>query len=93
MRGCHGTDGRGTGAIATDFEDDWGQPLSAADLTTPWTFHGGATARDIYLRFRTGMSGTPMPSFADAATDKDMWDLANYVGVARAQARVVDERG
>ena len=61
------------------FEDDWRQPLRAADLTEPWTFHGGATARDIYLRFRTGMAGTPMPSFADAATDADMWDLANYV--------------
>jgi hypothetical protein len=25
------------------------------------------------------MTGTPMPSFADAASDSDMWDLANYV--------------
>ena len=76
---CHGTDGRGTGAVTTSFEDDSRQPLRAADLTEPWTFHGGATARDIYLRFRTGMAGTPMPSFADAATDAEMWDLANYV--------------
>ena len=37
------------------------------------------TSRDIYLRFRTGMTGTPMPSFADAASDVEMWDLANYV--------------
>jgi mono/diheme cytochrome c family protein len=76
---CHGSDGRGTGAVATSFEDDWKQPLRAADLTEPWTFHGGATARDVYLRFRTGMTGTPMPSFADAASDNEMWDLANYV--------------
>jgi cbb3-type cytochrome c oxidase subunit III len=76
---CHGSDGRGTGAVATTFEDDWKQPLKAANLTEPWTFHGGATSRDIYLRFRTGMAGTPMPSFADAATDGEMWDLANYV--------------
>jgi mono/diheme cytochrome c family protein len=76
---CHGTDGRGAGAVATDFMDDWGQPLRAADLTEPWTFRGGATSRDIYLRFRTGMSGTPMPSFRDAATDADMWDLASYI--------------
>lgn len=78
-RSCHGTDGRGTGAITTNFEDDWKQPLPAADLTQPWTFHGGSTSRDIYLRFRTGMSGTPMPSFLGAATDAEMWDLANYV--------------
>jgi mono/diheme cytochrome c family protein len=76
---CHGRDGRGTGAIATNFWDDWKQLLPAADLTEPWTFHGGATARDVYLRFRTGMSGTPMPSFVGTASDSDMWDLANYV--------------
>ncbi|MFI5179399.1 MAG: c-type cytochrome [Vicinamibacterales bacterium] len=76
---CHGTDGRGAGAVATDFEDDWKQPLHAADLTEPWTFRGGATPRDVYLRFRTGMMGTPMPSFADTASDAEMWDLANYV--------------
>ena len=76
---CHGTDGRGTGAVATDFEDDWKQPMRAADLSEPWTFRGGAQTRDIYLRFRTGMSGTPMPSFKDAATDAEMWDLASYV--------------
>jgi cbb3-type cytochrome c oxidase subunit III len=76
---CHGADGRGAGAVATAFEDDWRQPLRATDLTEPWTFHGGATSRDIYLRFRTGMNGTPMPSFADAASENEMWDLANYV--------------
>jgi mono/diheme cytochrome c family protein len=76
---CHGTDGRGAGAVATTFEDDARQPLRAADLTEPWTFHGGATSRDIFLRFRTGMMGTPMPSFADAASENEMWDLANDV--------------
>ena len=76
---CHGSDGRGTGAVTVAFEDDWRMPLRAADLTEPWTFHGGATSRDIYLRFRAGMTGTPMPSFADAASDSEMWDLANYV--------------
>jgi cbb3-type cytochrome c oxidase subunit III len=78
-RSCHGTDGRGTGAVTTEFEDDWKQPLRAADLTQPWTFHGGSTSRDVFMRFRTGMSGTPMPSFAGSANDAEMWDLANYV--------------
>ncbi len=76
---CHGNDGRGTGAAATSFEDDWRHPLKATDLTEPWTFHGGSTAADVYMRFRAGMSGTPMPSFKDAATDAEMWDLADYV--------------
>jgi cbb3-type cytochrome c oxidase subunit III len=76
---CHGTDGRGTDAIRREFEDEQHAPLHSTDLAEPWTFDGGATPRDIYLRFRTGMSGTPMPSFADAASDKEMWDLANYI--------------
>jgi mono/diheme cytochrome c family protein len=76
---CHGSDGRGAGAVATEFQDDWSQPLRAADLTEPWTFRGGATSRDLYLRFRAGMNGTPMPSFAEAASDGELWDLANYV--------------
>jgi cytochrome c oxidase cbb3-type subunit 2 len=76
---CHGADGRGTGAAATSFEDDWAQPLHAADLTEPWTFRGGSTSDEIYLRFRSGMSGTPMPSFKDSASDGEMRDLANYV--------------
>ena len=76
---CHGTDGRGAGAVATEFEDDWRQPLHATDLTEPWTFRGGAAPSDVFMRFRAGMSGSPMPSFKEAATDADMWDLAAYV--------------
>ncbi len=76
---CHGTDGRGMNAIATDFQDDWGYPINATNLTEPWTFRGGSTPKDIYLRFRTGIDGSPMPSFAGSASDHEMWDLANYV--------------
>src|SRR4051794_9943034 len=80
---CHGDNGRGAGAAATSFEDDWGFALRAADLSEPWTFHGGPTPADIFMRFRAGMSGTPMPSYQGAATDPEMWDLANYVASTR----------
>lgn len=76
---CHGADGKGTGAIAQALKDDWGYPTRATRLTEPWTFRGGATVRDIYLRFRTGMNGTPMPSFIGAATEPELWQLAVYV--------------
>jgi mono/diheme cytochrome c family protein len=76
---CHGSDGAGTGVVAKDFKDDWDFDIDAADLTQPWTFRGGSTPRDIYLRFRTGVDGTPMPSYVGTASDKEMWDLANYV--------------
>lgn len=76
---CHGTDGKGKDAIATGLVDDWGNEINATDLTQPWTFRGGPTARDVYMRFRTGMDGTPMPSFKSAASDAEMMNLANYV--------------
>jgi len=76
---CHGTDGKGTGAIATDLKDDAGRPLPATNLTEPWTFRGGATPQDVYLRFRAGMNGTPMPSFVGAANETELRNLAAYV--------------
>lgn len=80
---CHGEDGRGTGAAATSFMDDWGFPMRAANLSEPWTFRGGPATADIYMRFRAGMSGTPMPSYKDTASEGEMWDLANYVSSMR----------
>jgi mono/diheme cytochrome c family protein len=76
---CHGADGRGTGAIARELKDDWGRTIRATDLSEPWAFRGGNSVRDIYLRFRTGMNGTPMPSFLGAATEPQLWQLAVYV--------------
>jgi mono/diheme cytochrome c family protein len=76
---CHGPDGKGAGAIATDLKDDAGRPLPATNLTEPWTFRGGATPQDVYLRFRTGMNGTPMPSFVTAASETELRSLAAYV--------------
>jgi mono/diheme cytochrome c family protein len=77
--GCHGLDGAGRGAIATDLQDDWGNPVPATNLTEPWTFRAGSAPTDLYLRFRTGIDGTPMPSFKGSATDRELWDLANFV--------------
>jgi mono/diheme cytochrome c family protein len=76
---CHGSDGQGSGAIAQAMRDDWGFPIAATNLTEPWTFRGGSTVRDIFLRFRTGMNGTPMPSFLEAANETELWQLAVYV--------------
>ncbi len=76
---CHGTDGAGLGAVTTELKDEWGQETQATYLAEPWSFRGGATARDVYLRFRTGLDGTPMPSFKGTASESEMWSLANYV--------------
>ncbi|MCX6552646.1 MAG: c-type cytochrome [Acidobacteria bacterium] len=91
---CHGDNGTGAGAVTAGMKDDWGNDIKAAVLNEPWTFRGGSTATDIYLRIKTGIDGTPMPSFADTASDQDIWNVANYVvSIARkpAWAMTADE--
>jgi cytochrome c oxidase cbb3-type subunit 2 len=76
---CHGDAGTGAGAMTSGLQDDWGREVHASNLSEPWTFRGGRTATDIYLRLKTGINGTPMPSFADTAPDQDLWHVSNYV--------------
>ena len=81
---CHGDQGRGDGPSAPTLKDDAGHPIFAADLHENWLFNGGASAEDIYQRLRTGLDGTPMPSFSDLLeqkflTDTELWRLAHYV--------------
>ena len=85
---CHGQEGRGDGESAPTLNDDAGLPIEAADLSENWRFNGGPTVEDIYRRFRTGLDGTPMPTFSDVLgvttdagviTEDDLWALAHYV--------------
>jgi mono/diheme cytochrome c family protein len=76
---CHGELGRGDGVSAPTLKDDWGHPILPADLTQRWTFRGGPTQTDVFRAFSTGLNGTPMPSFADALSAEQRWDLAGYV--------------
>ena len=81
---CHGQQGRGDGESAPTLNDDTGFPIIAADLTENWTFNGGGTVEEIYRVLRTGLDGTPMPTFSDIVdagviTDDQLWGLAHYV--------------
>ncbi len=81
---CHGESGRGAGEAASTMQDDLGNPIRAADLSKNWTFNGGSSVEDIYQRLRTGLDGTPMPSFSDLLdaefmTDDQLWNLAHFV--------------
>jgi mono/diheme cytochrome c family protein len=93
---CHGLAGRGDGKSAPTLKDDWGHPIHAADLTEGWKFRGGADVPSIYARLRTGLDGTPMPSFADAIdqkliTDEQLWHVAAYVQSLSPETPVVRE--
>jgi mono/diheme cytochrome c family protein len=76
---CHGDLGRTDGISAPTLKDDWGNAIRPADLTRRWTFRGGPSRDDIFRAFSTGLNGTPMPSFVDALSDDQRWDLANFV--------------
>jgi len=77
---CHGDGGRGNGPNSPRLKDKFrGDPILPFDLTKGWRYKGGNTTRDIYLRFNTGINGTPMPSFTDSLNDEERWHLANYV--------------
>lgn len=72
---CHGPDGRG----GVRLKDANGYEVVSRDLTAPWTFRGGATLEQIWLRLTTGLAPSPMPSFAEKTTPTERWDLVNYV--------------
>lgn len=81
---CHGAEGHGDGPSAAELKDDFRAPIRPADLTARWRFNGGSDLADIYTRLRTGMDGTPMPSYSDAldagiVSDRQLWQLARYV--------------
>ncbi len=75
---CHGKLGRGDGN--KEFrKDDWGFPIRIRNVTHPWKIKAGAEVEDIYMRFTTGISGTPMPSFVKTLNEEDRWNLASYI--------------
>ncbi len=75
---CHGMLGRGDGN--KEFrKDDWGFPIRIRNVTHPWKIKAGTDVEDIYMRFSTGINGTPMPSFVKTMTEEDRWYLANYI--------------
>ncbi|MBI3538302.1 MAG: c-type cytochrome, partial [Chloroflexi bacterium] len=76
---CHGQEGRGDGPSAFELKDKLGNKILPADLTKSWNFRGGSTAQDLFRTLTTGLTGTPMPSFADALKEDERWDLVNYI--------------
>ncbi len=75
---CHGKGGKGDG-LREIKKDDWGFPVRIRNITQAWKLKGGSEVEDIYMRFSTGISGTPMPSFEKTFSDEERWQLANYV--------------
>jgi cytochrome c oxidase cbb3-type subunit 2 len=75
---CHGAGGQGDGPSSHELKDDWGNPIVPYDLTKGH-LKCGDTATDIYRVFMTGLSGTPMPTFADSMDSAAAWDLVHFI--------------
>lgn len=74
---CHGAEGRGDGSSAATLMDNWGFPVDPRDFTTG-RFRAGSSARDLYLRIKGGVAGTPMPAYEDLA-DEEAWALVHFI--------------
>ncbi len=76
---CHGESGIGNGPSAEELKDAWDRPIRPANLTRH-IYKRGSDAREIYLRIRTGLPGTPMPETDDFdLSDDEVWAVALYV--------------
>lgn len=90
---CHGPYAQGNGSQTVTFTinprtddpydtvglyDVWGTPIQPRDLTKG-IYHGGRRPIDLYRRIAVGIKGTPMPGAGRTLTDKEVWDLVNFV--------------
>ena len=76
---CHGAHGSGHGPKSAELVDDWRYPIVPADLTVPTNWRGGYRPQDIFRSIAVGIGGTPMPSYQDALTEDQIWDLTNFL--------------
>ncbi len=90
---CHGETGKGDGPKSDILVDDWKNPIQAYNFTKGTNLKGGNTDNDIYLRFTTGMNGTPMPSYADSSSDEERWYLVHFVKSLMKPATATKSRG
>ncbi len=74
---CHGQEGRGDGPSAFTTKDDWGN-LAPPNPFRKNIYKGGGSPIDMYMRFTTGMDGSPMPSYEDSLTDTERWAVVFY---------------
>lgn len=72
---CHGLYGYGDGPAAASL------PVKPANLTEEHLFHHGDG--NLFWWLQHGISGTPMPGFADQMAEPQIWDVINFL---RAQA-------
>ena len=76
---CHGEKGLADGPASATLTYDNGKPILPANFTKPDDFKCGSRPQDVYRTLTTGMDGTPMPTFADALTPEQRWQLVDFI--------------
>jgi mono/diheme cytochrome c family protein len=76
---CHGPAGHGDGPAASTLTDSKDNPIRPYNFASGSRFKCGASNRDLYQIFMTGLDGTPMPSFVDNIQPNDAWDLVHFL--------------
>jgi len=76
---CHGKEGRGNGPSAHTLTDSKGYPIVPFDLTSGMQLKCGDSSQAVFRDLMTGLDGTPMPSFSDALTTDQAWDLVHFI--------------
>ncbi|MFQ5700843.1 MAG: c-type cytochrome, partial [Acidobacteriota bacterium] len=87
---CHGPKGRGDGVALEKMVDDLHIPIQPIDLGAA-PYKGGDAPEQIYARILRGIPGTPMPSFGEALTQQQMWDLVAFVRSLRPPRDTIPE--
>ena len=70
---CHGAHGKGDGIAAATLMDSYGNSIKPANLLMP--LGCGENEKDLLRTILTGMTGTPMPAFAEALNDEEAWQI------------------
>jgi mono/diheme cytochrome c family protein len=81
---CHGPKGDGQGPLSGQLKDQWDQACPPSDLRQN-ALRSGRQLTDIYRVLLTGISATPMPSFADSLNDEQRWDLIAFIAQLRRE--------
>lgn len=74
---CHGARGVGDGASSYTLRDWQNAAIRPRDFTTG-VFRSGSTPEDVFIRVKTGLTGTPMPGYSNLA-DAELWDIVHFI--------------
>ena len=75
---CHGASAMGDGPSAPTLADAGGRPIRPLAFSSG-VFRHGSSMKDIFLTVRTGLDGTPMPSYADSLSSDQTWAIAAFI--------------